>query len=182
MKTIYKIFVFLTKIIFIKLFHYSGLVIKSAKTLTSRCRWTTEFAIIGKSKLSIGMIESAAYTRLAAVSGGNLKIGDHCFFNRNCTIISRNSIEIGEGCTLGPNVCIYDHDHVFGRNGQTGQFKLGKIIIGDNCWIGADAIILRDTVIGKNCVIAAGCVVKGNIPDSSIVSMQRELIIKPLHD
>lgn len=182
MRTINKIVVFLLKIVILKLFHFKGLSLCSIESLRSRCRITSEFAVIGKSQLKMGNIECASNTRLAAVAGGELYAADHCYFNRNCTVIARNKISIGKRCTFGPNVCVYDHDHAFGKNGQTGQFKLGSITIGENCWIGANAIILRDTVIGKNCVIAAGCVVKGHIPDNSIVHMKRELTVEPLHD
>lgn len=182
MKTAYKMCIFLLKFVWNKLFHFNYFSLSSAKAFKSRCRWTSEFPVIGRSTFNLGVIECASNTRLAAVAGGSLRIGDHCFFNRNCTVISRNSISIGNTCTFGPNVCIYDHDHDFGKNGQTGKFKLGSVDIGDNCWIGANAVIMRNTVIGKNCVVGAGSIVKGIIPDNSIVSMGSELIIKPLHD
>lgn len=181
-KTAYRIFIFFLKYIWNKLTHFSGFSLSSFSALQSRCRWTSEFAVIGKSKFQVGRIETASYTRLAAVGGGNLKVGNQCFFNRNCTVICRNQITIGKACTFGPNVCIYDHDHEFGANGQTGHFKLGNVEIGDNCWFGAGVIILKDTKIGNNCVVGAGCIVKGNIPDNSIVSMERKITIKSLHD
>ena len=180
--TIYKIIIFMFKYLWIKLFHFFDFSVLSIKTMMSRCRWSSEFNIIGKSKIKLGIIECATNTRLAATAGGYLEVGDHCYFNRNCTLNSRNSIIIGNRCTLGPNVCIFDHDHEFGRNGQTGKFKIGNIQIGDNCWIGAGVIILRNTFIGNNCVIGAGCIVKGTIPDNSLVCMDRELKIIPLHE
>ena len=41
--------------------------------------------------------------------------------------------------------------------------------IGTNSFIGAGAIILPGSSIGEHCIIGAGAVVKGNIPDFSIV-------------
>lgn len=182
MRILYKMLIFFFKFLWNKISHFTSFSLSSPKAIKSRCRWTSEYAVIGKSNMKLGMIECASYTRLAAVSGGNLKIGDHCFFNRNCTVISRNNIVIGDTCTFGPNVCIYDHDHEIGKNGQTGKFKLGNVEIGNNCWVGANAIIMRDTTIGNNCVIGAGSIVKGNIPDNSLVSMERNTSIKPLRD
>ena len=43
------------------------------------------------------------------------------------------------------------------------------VSIGENSFIGAGAVILPGTKIGKFCIIGAGSVVKGNIPDYSIV-------------
>lgn len=182
MRTIYKICIFILKYIKTKLFHFNGLTLLSLKSINSRCRWTSEFAIIGKSKMKLGNVECASYTRLAAVAGGSLEIGNHCYFNRACTVISRNNIVIGDICTFGPNVCIYDHDHEFRKEGQTGKFILGSVNIGENCWIGANVIIMRNTTIGKNCVIGAGSIVKGNIPDNSLVTMDKKLTIRPLHE
>lgn len=47
--------------------------------------------------------------------------------------------------------------------------KLSPIIIGENSFIGACSFILPGTVIGSNCIIGAGTVVRGIIPDGSIV-------------
>ena len=40
--------------------------------------------------------------------------------------------------------------------------------------------ILKDTIIGDNCVIGAGTIVKGNIPNNSIVTSDRKTVIKEL--
>ena len=78
---------------------------------------------------------------------------------------------------------IYDHDHKFTAKGIVpGEYKTGAVEIGNNCWIGAGVIILRNTKIGDNCVIGAGCVVKGNVPDKSLVTSPREMIINPIHE
>lgn len=41
----------------------------------------------------------------------SLQVGCGVFINRNTIIVARESIRIAEGVTIGPNVCIYDHDH-----------------------------------------------------------------------
>lgn len=46
----------------------------------------------------------------------------------------------------------------------------GKIIIGDNTFIGANAMVLPNVNIGKNCVIGAGAIVTHSIPDNSVVA------------
>ena len=42
--------------------------------------------------------------------GGKIVIHGHNFINRNTIICAHSMIEIEEGVTIGPNVCIYDHD------------------------------------------------------------------------
>ena len=118
-----------------------------------------------------------------SVISGELHIGNGVFVNRNCIITCRKSIIIGDEVTFGPNVTIWDHDHKFDKNQVYGtEYKTGEIIIGKGCWIGAGAIILRNTRVGEGSVIGAGTVVKGDIPPHSLVTMGRDLIIRPIRD
>ena len=74
--------------------------------------------------------------------------------------------------TIGDNVTITGArilTHDASLNVVTGYTKVGKVTIGNNVFIGKEAIILPDTVIGSNVVIGAGCVVAKDIPDNSIV-------------
>ncbi len=115
--------------------------------------------------------------------GGTLTIGKGCSFNRNTIVVSRKQITIDDGTLVGPNVCIYDHDHAFGSEGIIkNQLNYGSVEIGKNVWIGAGTIILRGTTIGDNCVIGAGCIISGTIPAYSLVTSEnRNLKIERLH-
>ena len=57
---------------------------------------------------------------------------------------------------------------------KMGQYKTASVEIGNNVWIGANAVILRGTKIGNNAVIAAGAVVKGIVPANSVFIQKRE--------
>ena len=91
---------------------------------------------------------------------GRLKIADGVSIGRWNSIVCHDSIRIGKNTILGPNVLIYDHDHAFnGGNGvEKKRFTTASIEIGDNCWIGANVVILKGTKIGNRCVVGAGCV------------------------
>lgn len=55
----------------------------------------------------------------------------------------------------------------------------GKVpVIGDNCYIGAQAIIIGDVTIGNNDTIGSGSVVVKDIPDNAIVVGNPARIIK----
>lgn len=108
------------------------------------------------------------------VKSGKCSIGDYCFFNHNCSITCLNEVVVGNKCTFGNNVVIVDHDH--NRDGS--GFALGSVIIEDGTWVGANAVILRNTHIGKSCIIAAGSVVKGRVPDNTIYVQKRITEIK----
>ena len=119
-------------------------------------------------------------SRIVATSGGCIKIGDRTSFNVGCIVVCKERVEIGKKVSFGPNVMIYDHDHTMSEADGVKHtpYKLGEVTIGDNTWVGAGAIILRGTHIGKNCVIAAGSVVKGDVPDGTLLVQRRENIVK----
>lgn len=130
-----------------------------------------------KARLELGKrIRIHSNSKIIASSTGYLKIEDDCRFNYNCMIVCRHSIHIKKGAEFGPNVLIYDHDHDFRAPGglKAGKFKNAPVVIGENCWIGANAVILRGSNIGDNCVIGAGCIVNGDVPDNTILVQKRE--------
>ena len=105
-------------------------------------------------------------------------------------------ISLDEGCLISRQVVFLTHDYsavtiLRGKNNElTGgviennDMALQKkpIFIGKNTFIGVRATILLGTHIGNNCIIGAGCVVKGNIPDDSIVIGNPARIIKNTND
>ena len=99
-----------------------------------------------------------------AATKGQIMIGNSCFINRNCMIVAHEKIEIGDGTTIGPNVCIYDHDH----DGE-GSYKTKHVIIGKNVWIGAGSILLKGVTVGDNAVIGAGTIVTKDINPNTTV-------------
>lgn len=111
---------------------------------------------------------------------GVLSIGGTVFFNENCTIACRKKITIGDNCLFGPNVCIYDHDHMLSENHviERNTYKTSPVIIGNNVWIGAGSIILKGSQIGNNVIIGAGSVISGIIPDNVICVQKRENTLK----
>ena len=111
---------------------------------------------------------------------GVLLIGDHCFFNNNCSINCLGNIEIGDNNQFGENVLFYDHNHQYKDANQlisNQGYTIGKILIGNNCWIGSNVIILKDVSIGDNCIIGAGCVIHQSIPSNSVVINKQNLLI-----
>lgn len=97
-------------------------------------------------------------------------------------------ISIGKGSTISREVLLLTHDgslrtvyeNVEGMLEEDFQklrkwhrenncVRIGKIVIGDNVFIGARVMILPETVIGDHSIIGAGAVIKGAIPPYSIV-------------
>ena len=101
--------------------------------------------------------------RIVIEDGGRLIIGDDIGINSNCYIAVHNEVSIGSNTIFGPGVVVVDQDHDYRADGglKAEKYRVGSVIIGNNVWIGANAVILRDSVIEDNAVVGAGCIVKG---------------------
>lgn len=97
-------------------------------------------------------------------------IGDNCRIN-GAYIHAKDYIEIGQNCVLASGINIIDSNaHKINSLDRTkGSDEPKGIKIGDNVWIGINAVILKGTVLGNNCVVGAGSVVKGSFPDNAII-------------
>ena len=131
-------------------------------------------------KISVGRnCEFAAYCDFEVHGKGTLEIGDGTYFNRYCMISAHEHVTIGKHCMFGPGVKIFDNNHRHSpETGVSSELNTAPIFIGDNCWVCSDAIILKGTHIGKNCVIGAGCIVRGDVPDGSVVTSRQEFIVR----
>lgn len=86
-------------------------------------------------------------------------------------------IEINKDVVISREVTILVHDYSISRaivaiNGEIEKEKsiVKKVLIGQNCFIGAKSIILPGTEIGQNTIIGAGSVVKGKIPQNVVAA------------
>jgi len=103
----------------------------------------------------------------------NISVGDNVYINRNTFITARDPVEIGNNVLIGPNVVINTGNHTFAdpnvpivMQGHTSE----KIVIEDDVWIGANAIILKGVRIGKGSVVAAGAVVTKSVEPYTVVA------------
>ena len=101
-------------------------------------------------------------------------IGSGCDIDKNVYFeVEPWLIKIGNNVRITRNVQFITHDGglwTLRRMGLIGQedVKYGNIVIGDNCNIGWNVIIMPNVHIGNNCVIAAGAVVTKDIPDGTV--------------
>lgn len=102
-----------------------------------------------------------------------ITIGDESAFS-GTVICAATLIEIGHRVLVGANAKIVDtHFHPVSplerRQDQTAGAITGPVSIGDDCWIGMNAIILAGTVLGSGCVVGAGAVVSGSFPSNTVL-------------
>ena len=96
-------------------------------------------------------------------------IGHDTFINHNAYLMDGGGITIGHHCFVGPNCGMYTAIHpMIAEERNQGLEKALPIVIGDNCWIGADVTILPGVTIGSNTIIGAKSVVTKDIPDHAL--------------
>jgi len=101
--------------------------------------------------------------------GSHIEVGENFFANYNCTIVDVAKVKIGDNCLLAPNVAIYTAGHPIHPTTRNSGYEYGKeVTIGDNVWIGGNAVVCPGVHIGNNVVIGAGSVVTKDISDWSI--------------
>lgn len=103
--------------------------------------------------------------------GWNIEVGDNFFANYNLTILDVGKVVIGDNVQVAPNVSIYTAGHPIHPDSRNSGYEYGiPVTIGDNVWIGGNAVILPGVTIGSGVVIGAGSVVAKSIPDNVIAA------------
>lgn len=100
-----------------------------------------------------------------------MKVGDKCHFNSMSFSTEPYLIELGRNVTIGAGCDLVTHDgavRLF-RNEISDADIFGKIVIGNNVFIGINSTILPGTIIGNNCIVGAGSVLRGKFPDDSVI-------------
>lgn len=121
---------------------------------------------------------------ITRTSEAEIIIGDNVGIS-GATIYARKSISIGDNTLIGGNVKILDNDfhplEIEARNADIKE-KIGvkPVVIGKNCFIGCNAIILKGTVLGDGCVVGAGAVVSGRFEDNCVIAGNPAKIVKRL--
>lgn len=106
-------------------------------------------------------------------------MGDFSELGTRCMV--QANVHLGSHVIMGPDVKIYSRNHRFDRLDIPIQ-EQGKNYyetrIGNDVWLGANAIITAGCSIGDHAVIAAGSVVTKNVPEYAIVGGVPARILK----
>jgi maltose O-acetyltransferase len=101
--------------------------------------------------------------------GTHITFGAGCYVNCNCSFVDDGKVIIGKNVLFGPTVSVATVGHPLDPEiRRKGYMYAAPVVIGDDCWIGAGAVICPGVTIGKGCVIGAGSIVVKDIPDYSI--------------
>ena len=104
------------------------------------------------------------------INSKNIKIGSGSAFpgySIGCYIQANSGIVIGSDTRIGPGVKIISENHDLLNNSQS--VKAMPINIGNNCWLGANSIILPGVSLKDFTIVGAGCVVTKSFNEGNIV-------------
>jgi len=111
---------------------------------------------------------------------GKITIGENVWISfavsGGCYIQGGNGIIIGDNTIFAPGVKIISANHDI--NNYNVWEKDNPIIIGKNCWIGTNAVILPGVELGDNVIVGAGSIVTKSFPSNCIIAGNPAKIIK----
>lgn len=141
----------------------------------SKAKVYTHLQSEGSTRIIVnGMVHIAYGCDIKLFEGGELELSD-CSINSNSQIRCKHRIKIGQGTRISRSVQIWDDDHHTVVNAGN---QRNEVVIGDNVWIGAGAIILKGVHIGDGAMIAAGAVVTRDVPEYTLVGGVPAKVIK----
>ena len=148
----------------------------------SKIYWSVRMDTPPYRKFSLGtksVIESYCCINNAV---GDVVIGNHTRIGIHNTIIG--PVTIGNHVNLAQGITVTALNHNFIdttlRIDEQG-ISTNPVVIGDDVWIGANAVILPGVTIGRHVVVAAGAVVTKDVPDNCVVGGVPAKVLKDLH-
>ncbi len=113
-----------------------------------------------------------------------MRIGEGTIINLGCMVAAAERIEIGAHCMFANHCFVTDADHRFEDPDQPityqGMNPKGPVVIGDNCWFGANVVVTGGVTIGERTVVGANSVVTHDLPSGVIAAGAPAKVLKEI--
>ncbi len=119
-----------------------------------------------------GFLSGYSYVE-ARNPGAEIAFGEGTHLNNGVTVVSEQpGISIGRRCVIGPGVHIYDSDFhsLDAVDGRAAPPARGRVEIGDDVFLGTNAIVLKGVTIGTGSSVGAGAVVAEDVAPHTVVA------------
>ncbi len=142
--------------------------------------------------INLGKRESVSIGNHSVIRGiirneraGVIQIGKEVYIGDDVIISSADRVSVGDQTLLAHGVQIFDNaSHPIDWDERARHFQMAiglskkfqpcisssPVIIGKNCWICMNTIVLPGTVVGDRSIIGAGSIVSGEVPPGVIYS------------
>lgn len=110
-----------------------------------------------------------------------LIIEDGVWINQNFHCTCAEKVKIGGGTSITANVGIFDIIHPYqniSENPRDAKIETRPVVIGEECLIGMNSVILPGTKLGKHCIVGANSTVSGEYPDYCVIAGSPARIVK----
>jgi acetyltransferase-like isoleucine patch superfamily enzyme len=136
----------------------------------------------GREKVRIGA-RTTIRGIIRAEGGARVEIGELVYLGDGSLVSAASSVTIGRLSLVAHGVQIFDNtSHPLRADERASHWRMinglepkkpvdlspRPVVIGENCWIGLNAIILPGTTIGDRSIVSAGSVVQGDVPPDVI--------------
>lgn len=157
--------------------------LKHKKGKGARICWNTRMDVLPFNDFSLGANSTIEDFSVVNNGMGAVNIGNNTRVGISNVLIG--PIQIGNHVIIAQNVVMSGLNH--GYEDINTPIRLqpcttSKISIGNDSWIGANAVITAGVNIGKHVIVAAGSVVTKSVPDYSIVAGNPARIIKQYNE
>ena len=123
-------------------------------------------------------IEPPLYTNWG---GRHVHFGDRVYANFGLTLVDDTHIYVGSCTMFGPHVTVATAGHPILPELRRQNYQYNAPVrIGENCWIGAGAVLLPGVTVGDNVVIGAGSVVTKDIPSNVVAVGNPCRVLRPV--
>ncbi|AHF15205.1 sugar O-acetyltransferase [Niabella soli] len=113
--------------------------------------------------------------------GYNIELGENFYSNHNLIILDGAKVTFGDNVFIGPNCGFYTAGHPVNIEQRNEGLEYAQpITIGNNVWLGGNAVVMPGVTIGDNTIIGAGSVVTKPIPGNVVAVGNPCRILKEL--
>ena len=122
-------------------------------------------------------------TPLKACKSNGMKVGVGCSIGTWSIYPEAYLIELGDYVQITSGVHLFTHGGGWVMRRKYPNYdSFGKVIIGNNVYIGNNALVMPGITIGDNVVVAAGSIVTKNVPSNVVIAGNPAKIIKTYDD
>jgi maltose O-acetyltransferase len=157
-------------------------VFRAVGRLTPSTRWYPLRARLLRAQ-GFDVARSARVTASATFMVGQVVVGEESFIGHRVRAYGglHSRIVIGDGCDVGPEVCILAGTHIrASARRRAGEGASTTVIVEDGCWIGGRAVLVGPCRIGAGSMVAAGATVRCDVPPNSLFFGPRSNDLRPL--
>jgi len=122
-------------------------------------------------RVTIGARADLRGSAVVREPGVGVSIGAGSSIGIGCVVWGQGGVRIGADTLLGPGVVVVSENH----GTEISNLPIAKqpgvraeVVIGDGCWLGANASVLAGVQVGDGAVVAAGAVVTKDVPANAI--------------